>query len=90
MNIQAAFYFLDIPEGFPNYEKPGSNEKFHDAAYDAYITGKSFAIMAQHIGSKATPPVANLASNAKLLTPFINKYVCKQVQLLCLLVDCMG
>ena len=65
----------DIPEGFPQYDDPEKASKFHDAAYDAYITGKCFATMAMHIGKKASPPISNLAVNSKLLTPFINKYV---------------
>ena len=67
------FYFADIPDEFPSYHKPNKDTKYHDAAYDAFVTGKCFAIMAQHVGRKAEPPVKNLASSSKLLTPFINK-----------------
>ena len=54
---------------------PNKDTKYHDAAYDAFVMGKCFAIMAQHVGRKAEPPVKNLASSSKLLTPFINKQV---------------
>ncbi|XP_067936181.1 poly(A)-specific ribonuclease PARN-like [Watersipora subatra] len=69
-----------IPEGFPDYEAPDCKMEFHDAGYDAYTTGKCFAIMAHTIGLKATPPVQNLASNSKLLTPFINKIYLNRIQ----------
>ncbi|KAF6020993.1 PARN [Bugula neritina] len=50
-----------------------ADAKFHDAAYDSFVTGKCFAIMSKHIGSQASPPVQDIISNSSLLNPFLNK-----------------
>lgn len=66
------FTRTDIPHPFMNYGHAENSAKFHDAAYDAYATGKSFATMMQHIGSQAKPPITDVVDKT-LLTPFLNK-----------------
>lgn len=71
--IYSILYILEIAEGFPDYTN--ADAKFHDAAYDSFVTGKCFAIMSKHIGSQASPPVQDIISNSSLLNPFLNKLV---------------
>jgi len=66
-----ASFSLGVADGFPAYDD--STEKYHDAAYDAYVTGKCFSIMANWLGKKAEPPVTDILINHKLLSPFLNK-----------------
>lgn len=50
-----------------------SDEKPHEAAYDAYITGLSFISMANYLGSFQEPPKVNVSPDSFLVAPFLNK-----------------
>ncbi|CAH3128604.1 unnamed protein product [Porites lobata] len=50
-----------------------SNEKPHEAGYDAFITGMSFISMANYLGSFQEPPKVYIPSDSTLIVPFVNK-----------------
>lgn len=50
-----------------------SEEKPHEAGYDAYITGLSFIAMANYLGSFQDPPRVNIPPDSSLVVPFLNK-----------------
>nr|XP_054763474.1 poly(A)-specific ribonuclease PARN-like [Lytechinus pictus] len=58
------------PTNFTDYTV---NQKFHEAAYDAYITGVCFATMANYLGSFLTPPKPRVSPTSNLIEPFLNK-----------------
>eukprot|EP00057_Strongylocentrotus_purpuratus_P028162 XP_011682636.1 PREDICTED: poly(A)-specific ribonuclease PARN [Strongylocentrotus purpuratus] len=58
------------PSGFVDYT---ANQKFHEAAYDAYVTGVCFATMANYIGTFLTPPKPRVSPTSNLIEPFLNK-----------------
>ncbi|XP_078344665.1 poly(A)-specific ribonuclease PARN-like [Oculina patagonica] len=62
---------VQFDEGFSNYEE--SNEKAHEAGYDAYITGLAFISMSNHLGSFQEPPKINVPPDSSLVVPFLNK-----------------
>ncbi|XP_071507628.1 LOW QUALITY PROTEIN: poly(A)-specific ribonuclease PARN-like [Diadema antillarum] len=59
-----------IPSHFPDYT---ASEKFHEAAYDAYVTGVCFATMANYLGTFLTPPKPRVSPTSNLIEPFLNK-----------------
>lgn len=50
-----------------------SEEKPHEAGYDAYITGLAFISMANYLGSFQEPPKVNIPPDSSLVVPFLNK-----------------
>ena len=58
-------------EGFSCYKN--SQEKPHEAGYDAYITGMSFLSMVNYLGTFQTPPKVNVSPDSSLVVPFLNK-----------------
>lgn len=56
------------------------NDKYHEAAYDAYITGLCFISMANHLGSLQNPKVYPVLSSSPLLNPYLNKLFLVRVQ----------
>lgn len=61
---------VQFDEGFSHYEE--SNEKAHEAGYDAYITGLAFISMSSYLGSFQEPPKINIPDSS-LVVPFLNK-----------------
>lgn len=62
---------VKFDEKFSRYGE--SDEKPHEAAYDAYITGLSFISMANYLGSFQEPPRVNVSPDSSLVAPFLNK-----------------
>ena len=62
---------LLFDKGCPFYGE--SDEKPHEAGYDAYITGLSFLSMASYLGSFQDPPKLNIPADSSLVLPFLNK-----------------
>ncbi|KAJ9589498.1 hypothetical protein L9F63_017315, partial [Diploptera punctata] len=56
------------------------NEKYHEAGYDAYITGLCYIAMANHIGSLQKPETYPVRSSSSLLKPYVNKLFLLKVQ----------
>jgi poly(A)-specific ribonuclease len=54
--------------------------KYHEAAYDAYITGLCFITMANHLGSLQKPEVNPVLSSSPVLNPYMNKLFLSRVQ----------
>jgi len=50
-----------------------SEEKHHDAGFDAFITGLSFLSMANYLGAFQDPPKVNIPPDSSLVIPFLNK-----------------
>lgn len=57
--------------GFSDYGE--SDERPHEAGYDAYITGLAFISMANYLGSFQEPPKINITPDSSLVVPFLNK-----------------
>ena len=68
--VSVLFYFPEVANNFTDYTK---SEQFHDAAYDAFITGKCFATMANYLGSFTNPPQKRVSPTSQLMEPFLNK-----------------
>lgn len=62
---------VQFDEGFCDYGE--SDEKPHEAGYDAYITGLAFISMANYLGSFQEPPKMNIPPDSSLVVPFLNK-----------------
>lgn len=62
---------VQFDEGFSDYGD--SNEKPHEAGYDAYITGLAFISMANYLSSFQEPPKINIIPDSSLVVPFLNK-----------------
>ena len=58
-------------ENFADYVD--SDEKLHEAAYDAFLTGKSFIGLANFLGKFQDPPKETVLPGSSLLEPFVNK-----------------
>ena len=56
---------------FSEYEN--NQEKAHEAAYDAYMTGTAFISMINYLGSFQDPPKNFIPPESSLITPFLNK-----------------
>jgi poly(A)-specific ribonuclease len=60
-------------------EEPGakgydiSDEKQHEAGFDAFITGVCFIGMAQFLGTLQHPPKPRVLPESPLVMPFLNK-----------------
>ncbi|XP_018397001.1 PREDICTED: poly(A)-specific ribonuclease PARN-like isoform X2 [Cyphomyrmex costatus] len=50
-----------------------SRKKFHEAGYDAYITGLCFIALSNYLGTLQNSENATVLANSPLLNPFINK-----------------
>lgn len=57
----------------PNFNDYTLNQKFHEAAYDAYVTGVCFATMANYLGTFLTPPKPRVSPSSNIIEPFLNK-----------------
>lgn len=62
---------VQFDEGFSHYGE--SDEKAHEAGYDAYITGLAFISMSNYLGSFQDPPKINVPPDSSLVVPFTNK-----------------
>ena len=62
---------VQFDKGFSDYGD--SDEKPHEAGYDAYITGLAFLSMANYLGSFQEPPKINITPDSSLVVPFLNK-----------------
>ncbi|XP_063240620.1 poly(A)-specific ribonuclease PARN-like isoform X2 [Bacillus rossius redtenbacheri] len=49
------------------------DDKGHEAAYDAFLTGLCYLAMARHLGSQDSPPTHPVLPTSPLLAPYINK-----------------
>ncbi|XP_021925751.1 poly(A)-specific ribonuclease PARN-like isoform X2 [Zootermopsis nevadensis] len=56
------------------------DDKYHEAAYDAYITGLCFITMANHLGSLQKPEVNPVLPSSPLINPYMNKLFLLRVQ----------
>ncbi|XP_069690990.1 poly(A)-specific ribonuclease PARN-like isoform X2 [Periplaneta americana] len=56
------------------------NEKYHEAGYDAYITGLCFIAMANHLGLLQKPKQIPVLASSPLLNPYLNKLFLMRVQ----------
>ncbi|XP_017755530.1 PREDICTED: poly(A)-specific ribonuclease PARN-like isoform X2 [Eufriesea mexicana] len=50
-----------------------SEEKYHEAGYDAYVTGICFIALSNYLGSLETPKVSIVLADSPVLAPFLNK-----------------
>ncbi|XP_011497836.1 PREDICTED: poly(A)-specific ribonuclease PARN-like [Ceratosolen solmsi marchali] len=50
-----------------------SNNKSHEAGYDAFITGLCFIALSNRLGSLQRPQVSTVLADSQLLNPFLNK-----------------
>ena len=50
-----------------------SEEKPHEAGYDAYITGLSFIAMVNYLGTFQASPKVKISPDSSLVVPFLNK-----------------
>ncbi|KAL8623603.1 hypothetical protein ACOMHN_037690 [Nucella lapillus] len=62
---------VELPEEFLRYKD--ATDKYHEAGYDAYVTGSIFATLANHLGKKLDHPTPVVEASSKLLDPFRNK-----------------
>ena len=62
---------VQFDKGFSDYGD--SDEKPHEAGYDAYITGLAFLSMANYLGSFQEPPKISITPDSSLVVPFLNK-----------------
>lgn len=58
-------------DGFTRYDDGGG--AFHEAGYDAFVTGCCFATMANYLGRLQTTPENFTLPSSHLIQPFINK-----------------
>ncbi|XP_072029451.1 poly(A)-specific ribonuclease PARN-like [Amphiura filiformis] len=68
---------FEVAQNYTDYTK---SEQFHDAGYDAFITGQCFATMANYLGTFMTPPQKRVSPSSQLLEPFLNKVCMFRVQ----------
>lgn len=69
---------FEIPEMGPtvdgrSYSMLKSDDKSHEAGYDAFLTGICFIALANRLGSLQNPPVDIVLPDSPLLHPFLNK-----------------
>ncbi|KAK7112946.1 poly(A)-specific ribonuclease PARN-like [Littorina saxatilis] len=63
---------VELMEGFSDYQN--ATDKYHEAGYDAYVTGCMFATMTNYIGNYKKPdPKPAVAPTEAVLKPFMNK-----------------
>ncbi|KAK6170289.1 hypothetical protein SNE40_018712 [Patella caerulea] len=61
---------VEFPKGYTNYN---DNDKYHEAGYDAFVTGLCFASMKNFLGSFQKPPKDFVSPSSPLVEPFMNK-----------------
>ncbi|XP_071953406.1 poly(A)-specific ribonuclease PARN-like isoform X1 [Antedon mediterranea] len=61
---------IEMASNFNGYKKA---ENYHEAGYDAFITGQCFAIMANFLGTFMDPPKHRVSPSSQFLEPFMNK-----------------
>ncbi|ESO93334.1 hypothetical protein LOTGIDRAFT_216162, partial [Lottia gigantea] len=61
---------VDFPESFKQYS---ADSKYHEAGYDAFITGLCFATMKNFLGSFQKPQKDFVSPTSPLIEPFMNK-----------------
>jgi len=69
-------YTMPEVEGAPGAGYPGGEQgaRYHEAGYDAYVTGKCFLSLLQRLGRHAGGGgAARVLPNSPLLQPFLNK-----------------
>ncbi|XP_076455796.1 poly(A)-specific ribonuclease PARN-like [Babylonia areolata] len=62
---------VELPEEYSRYGE--ATERYHEAGYDAYVTGCMFATMANYIGRNEGNPKPVVEASSSLLEPFLNK-----------------
>eukprot|EP01105_Mastigella_eilhardi_P024053 TRINITY_DN6187_c1_g1_i1.p1 TRINITY_DN6187_c1_g1~~TRINITY_DN6187_c1_g1_i1.p1 ORF type:complete len:534 (+),score=154.04 TRINITY_DN6187_c1_g1_i1:249-1850(+) len=62
---------VDFPEGFDKYSNGTS---FHEAGYDAYVTGLAFATMCKFLGKDHGCDSFRAVDSANILTRFTNRF----------------
>lgn len=68
------FFFSAVTaKNFPEYT--AKTDQFHEAGYDAFVTGLCFATMANYLGSlvKTPPKGGRVSPTSHLIEPFMNK-----------------
>jgi len=58
-------------EGAVGYDT--TDEKHHEAGFDAFVTGVCFIGMAQYLGTLQNPPKPRVLPESPLVMPFLNK-----------------
>ncbi|XP_053595175.1 poly(A)-specific ribonuclease PARN isoform X1 [Microplitis demolitor] len=66
---------FSLPQIIPveNTSYTTNSETYHEAGFDAYITGLCFIAMANYLGSLEPTPVSTVLPGSDLLLPYINK-----------------
>ncbi|KAK7502466.1 hypothetical protein BaRGS_00006419, partial [Batillaria attramentaria] len=62
---------VELAEEFKRYEN--ATEMYHEAGYDAFVTGCLFATMANYLGTFQDPVQPVVLPSSKLVEPFVNK-----------------
>lgn len=62
---------VELAAEFKRYEN--ATEMYHEAGYDAYITGCLFATLSNHLGTLQDPMQPIILPTSKLIAPFVNK-----------------
>uniref|UniRef100_A0A1B6DFL6 Poly(A)-specific ribonuclease RNA-binding domain-containing protein n=1 Tax=Clastoptera arizonana TaxID=38151 RepID=A0A1B6DFL6_9HEMI len=70
---EAPFQLVNVEPEDSNYGYNTSEEKAHEAGYDAYITGVAFLSLAHYLGSISTPKVNPVLPNSPIVQKYINK-----------------
>ncbi|XP_046483955.1 poly(A)-specific ribonuclease PARN isoform X2 [Neodiprion pinetum] len=66
-------YCIPEVDVVPDRSYTSSVEKYHEAGYDAYITGLCFISLSNYLGTLQTPEISVVLPDSPLLNPFINK-----------------
>lgn len=67
-----------LDKDFSMYDN--SVEKLHEAAYDSFVTGKSFVGLANFLGTFQEPPKETVFPGSPLLEPFMNKIFLMKIE----------
>ncbi|GIY85671.1 poly(A)-specific ribonuclease PARN [Caerostris darwini] len=63
---------VHVDDGFKGYNL--NSEQFHEAGYDAFMSGLCYIALTKKLGAMATPSVEYVEPSSKILAPYLNRF----------------
>ncbi|XP_055943527.1 poly(A)-specific ribonuclease PARN-like isoform X1 [Argiope bruennichi] len=63
---------IGVADGYKGYDL--TSEHFHEAGYDAFMSGLCYIAMTKKLGAMVTPSVEYVEPSSKILSPYVNRF----------------